>query len=99
MTKKDKEKVLDEVWTEDRIRSFLDLLPPAGMNADFHVLYSAYKSMRLEDFELFLSFFKEAGRDLNAQDTQGRTLAQLASQHRYGTDYANALTALATADS
>lgn len=93
--KKDKEKVLDEVWTEERIRSFLDQQPPAGVDADFHALYTAYKSMRLEDFELFLQFFADTGRNLLATDNQGRTLVQLASEHRYGTDYAKALSAMA----
>ena len=31
--KKDKAKVLDEVWTEDRIRGFLDVAPAAGYPA------------------------------------------------------------------
>ena len=44
--KKDKERVQDEVWTEARIRSFLNLQPPAGVNADYHRLQRAYQSMR-----------------------------------------------------
>lgn len=89
--KKDKEKVLDEVWTEERIRSFLDQQPPKGVNADFHVLYTAYKSMRLDDFELFLQFFKDAGRDAKATDPQGNTLIAIASLHRLGAPYAEAV--------
>jgi hypothetical protein len=50
MQRKDKQKIVDEVWTEERIRSFLDLQPPAGMDADFHRLQRAYQSMRAEDF-------------------------------------------------
>lgn len=91
--KKDKEKVLDEVWTEERIRSFLDQQPPKGVNADFHVLYTAYKSMRLEDFELFLEFFKTAGRDFDATDSSGNRLVTIAAQHRYGAAYAEAVNA------
>ena len=59
MGKKDKEKVLDEVWTEERVHSFLDIQPPAGEDPDFHALLSAYRSMRLENFEQFLSFFHQ----------------------------------------
>lgn len=91
--KKDKEKVLDEVWTEERIKSFLDQQPPKGVNADFHALYTAYKSMRLEDFELFLEFFKAAGRDFDATDNNGNTLVAIAAQHCYGTVYADAVNA------
>ena len=63
--KKDKETVLDEVWTESRVREFLDSEPKAGTNRDFHALLKAYQSMRAEDFELFIGMFLEAGRDLN----------------------------------
>ena len=39
--KKDKEKVLDEVWTEDRVRSFLDVRTHDGSSEDFDVLIAA----------------------------------------------------------
>ena len=34
--KKDKEKVIDPVWDEARVREFLKLEPPQGENADHH---------------------------------------------------------------
>ncbi len=55
--KKDKEKVLDEVWTQERVRDFLDVKPAEDLEADFHVLLKAYQSMRLENFEEFIGFF------------------------------------------
>lgn len=85
--KKDKEKVIDPVWGEERIREFLDLLPPEGENADFHKLLTAYRSMRHEDFDKFVSFFVEANGDLNAQNNQGETVADIIVTHRYGTPY------------
>lgn len=70
-----------ETWSDDRIRSYLERLPPAGESADFHVLYTAYKHMRDDDFARFLDMFKAAGRDLQARNRDGRTLAELLQGH------------------
>ena len=91
--KKDKEKVIDEVWTEERVRSFLQVRSYDGTDPDFHRLLKAYQSMRPEDFEDFVGFFVEAGGNLNATDLQGRTVLEIVSEHRHGTPYAEALRA------
>ena len=91
MQKKDKVKVLDEVWTEERVRSFLDLSAPADVDADYHVLYNAYKNMRIENFEQFLGFYKEAGRNFNVADKTGKALIDLIKEHRKSAAYAEAL--------
>jgi len=88
MLKKDKEKVLDEVWTEERIHSFLNLTPPAGVNADFHALNTAYKSMRADDFAIFVEFFGQAKRDFQAKNPEGQTTLDIIQQHRKGGEYA-----------
>jgi hypothetical protein len=62
--KKDKEKVLDEVWTEDRVREFLDVKSYDDVEEDFHMLLKAYQSMRVEDFEKFVTFFVDDGRSV-----------------------------------
>ena len=80
-------KVTDEVWNDDRVRSFLALEPVDGDSADYHVLLKAYRGMRPEDFERFLKFFVESGRDLDARDPQGRTLWQVISNHRHGSAF------------
>lgn len=64
--KKDKEKVIDEVWTEDHVRSFLQFRAHDGSDTDFHMLLKAYQSMRASDFELFVQFFVGEGRNLDA---------------------------------
>ncbi len=92
MLKKDKEKVLDEVWTEDRVRSFLDCLPLAGVNADHHALLKAYQSMRASDFALFVSFFTEKERDLNATNPSGKSVLDIIREHRHGAEFADILT-------
>jgi len=91
--KKDKEKVIDEVWTEDHIRGFLRFRPYDGSNEDFHVLLKAYRSMRVEDFEQFVQFFLEQGRDPDATGPGGKTVLQIIATHRHGGPYAGVLRA------
>lgn len=91
--KKDKQKVLGEVFDDARIRSFLQFLPPKGVNPDFHVLEKAYRGMKAENFDTFVKFFLEAGRDINATNPDGKTLLQLVSQHAQGEEYADILRA------
>jgi hypothetical protein len=81
MLKKDKEKVIDEVWTDGRIREFLDQLPPAGVNTDFHMLWKAYQGMRADNFATFLAFFAAQQRDINATSPEGETVLVIAQQH------------------
>jgi hypothetical protein len=89
--RKDKKKVVDEVWTPERVRSFLGLLPPEGIDADFHRLSRAYQSMRVEDFADFVGMFVAAGGRLDARGPQGLTLREEASRHRHGAEFARVL--------
>ena len=91
MLKKDKQKVLDEVWTEDHVRSFLSVRSHDGTDEDFHMLLKAYQSMRASDFELFVGFFLAEGRQLNATGPDGRTVLEIVREHRLGADYATIL--------
>lgn len=76
-----------EEWSDDRIRGYLDRQPPAGVDADFHVLHTAYKHMRAYDFERFVAFFLEAGRRVDATDENGKTLLDLAREHDLSTEF------------
>ena len=91
--RKDKQKVVDEVWTEERVRSFLEVRSHDGSSDDFHMLLKAYQSMRAADFELFVGFFVEQGRDLGAKGPRGRTVLQEVEGHRLGREYADILRA------
>ena len=71
--KKDKQKVLGEVFDDERVKSFLNFQPPAGVSADYHLLEKAYRGMNIENFVTFLAFFKQAGYDLNATNPDGQT--------------------------
>jgi hypothetical protein len=85
--KKDKKVVNDEHRTDEQLRAFLDVLPPAGIDADFHVLRTAYRNMKPDEFELFITFFKEAGRNMQAKSPEGETIEDILRQHRHGDEY------------
>ena len=91
--KKDKQKVLGETFDDERIKTFLDVEPPKGVNADYHCLEVAYRGMHEENFATFVRFFTEAGRDLNARGPSGETMAEVIAKHRHGGDYLQALKA------
>jgi len=89
--KKDKQKVLGEVFDQARIESFLAYQPPEGVNRDFHLLEKAYRGMTIDSFISFLTLFKQTGGDLNALNPEGSTLLQITRQHHNGADYSRAL--------
>ena len=89
--KKDKQKVLGEVFDDERVKSFLNYLPPEGVNRDFHVLEKAYRSMNIDNFVTFVDFFKQAGYDLNAENPEGMTITKIIQQHQNGSVYGQAL--------
>ena len=91
--RKDKEKVLGEIFDESRIKTFLDYPAPAGVNADFHLLEKAYRGMRGENFGTFVKLFVEAGKDINAIGPEGKSFLQVLKSHRNGEEYAQALEA------
>ncbi len=91
--KKDKQKVLGEVFDDERVKSFLDYQAPKGVSTDFHLLEKAYRGMNIDNFVTFLNFFKEAGYDLNAANPDDETLKQVAGEHGHGAEYVVALTA------
>jgi len=89
--KKDKQKVLGEVFDDERIKTFLHFEAPEGVNPDFHLLEKAYRGMNVENFDTFLTFFQEQGYDINAANPNGNTLLAIAQQHRLGEEYVTAL--------
>lgn len=92
--RRDKRKVIDEVWDDARIKGFLDKRPPDLPGApDFHVLLFAYQSMRVADFERFLHFFVQAGRNVGARNAAGQDVATYIARHRQARPYLEALAA------
>ena len=92
--KKDKEKVLGEVFDDERVKSFLEYEAPTGVSTDFHLLEKAYRGMNIANFVTFLNFFTEAGRDLNVTNPEGKTLTAIANEHGHGEVYVKALKAV-----
>ncbi|MAD58481.1 MAG: hypothetical protein CMK44_07915 [Porticoccus sp.] len=85
---KDKEKVLGEVFDDERIKTFLNFLPPKNINQDFHLLEKAYRGMNIENFETFIKFFLEDGRDINAHNPSGKSFTAIVNEHIKGKSYA-----------
>ncbi|MFD2230001.1 PA4642 family protein [Alkalimarinus sediminis] len=84
-------KTVDEDWSDERVKAFLELQPQDDTNPDYHVLIKAYHYMVAFDFARFVTFFVEAGRDINAQDQNGNTILDLISKHASSTAYAELL--------
>lgn len=89
--RKDKKKVIDEVWTPERVKSFLELQAPAGIDPDFHRLRRAYQSMRVEDFEDFVEMFVGGGGKLEARGPDGLTLLEEIRSHAHGAPFASVI--------
>lgn len=89
--KKDKQKVLGEVFDDNRIKTFLQFEAPEGVDRDFHLLEKAYRGMKAENFGTFLGFFRDAGHNINATNPAGQTLLQIAGGHKHGEEYVAAL--------
>jgi hypothetical protein len=85
--KKDKMAVTDEVWNEARIKLFLDVQSASGVDADFHRLLKAYQSMRADDFNKFITFFKENNGNINALSPEGKTLIDIIKPHKHSQEY------------
>lgn len=84
----DKQKVIDEVWTDARVKEFLGTITPSQTGEafkgdhDFYVLLRAYHAMRVEDFEKFLAYFKEEGGNLRATNGRDQTVKEFIKAHR-----------------
>lgn len=90
----DKQKVIDEVWDDERIHSFLTKSAfGSETDPDFSCLLHAYRSMRAEDFARFLTVFKAAGRDVNATGRDGYTLLALIADHAQSEPFRTSLKA------
>jgi len=88
--KKDKKAVIDEVITDAHLEQFFLLLPPEGVDADYHILERAYRSFTAVDFSRFVALYAAKGRNLKAKGKQG-TMLDVISRHAKGSEYAATL--------
>jgi len=89
--KKDKQKVLGETFSDARVKEFLHVQNVGDTDPDFSALERAYRGMKADNFETFVKFFVEEGKNLNCTNTEGETLLQVISKHRHSAPYMAAL--------
>lgn len=77
----------NEDWSDQRLATFLDAIPPEGLPADYNILLRAYRGMTAELFERFVSIYLEAGHDLNICLEDGSSFLDLVVQHRRSGEY------------
>ena len=81
----------DEEWSDDRLRACLNVLPPAGMPADYNILLRAYRGMTAELFRRFVVIYVEAGHELNCRLQDETTFLDLVCRHRNSGEFASIL--------
>ena len=90
----DKQKVINELWDQERIRSFLDKAPLGdGEDPDYSAVLYAYRSMRPEDFARFIDMFVAAGRNPHARNVHGETVLETIAGHRHAGPFRETLAA------
>lgn len=85
--KRDKQRIEGEQWEESQLLSYLEFETYDGTDRDFHCLYRAYTRMNEATFERFVELFKAKGRNLQAQNKAGETLADILKRHTVSEDY------------
>ncbi len=83
--------IRDEWWSDERIKSFLDLETSSNEAIDFHILSKAYQGMIPEAFKRLLDFFIESGRNINETNRHGESLLSIVSKHRNSKEYVKLL--------
>lgn len=85
--KKDKQKVLGEVFDTERVKSFLHVPEREGVDQDFDILEKAYRGMKAENFEEFIQFFTQENHNINALNVDGHTFLQVIKEHKLAGPY------------
>lgn len=96
----DKKTITDEVWTDERVQSFLTPVPGKdGDHPDFRLLLRAYRSMRADDFARYITVFVAAGHDVHARNERGETFVEHVAPHRLAGPFIACITAARDTDS
>ncbi|BCQ64726.1 hypothetical protein SAMN03159355_01971 [Pseudomonas sp. NFPP10] len=85
--RKDKKQVIGDEISDEQIKLFLDFEPVDATSPSLHKLIKAYRGLRIDDFERFLTFFVEAGFDLDGKDEHGQSFVDLIRDQRNAADY------------
>lgn len=90
---KEKKQIIGEEISDEAIKVFLKAEPADDTPPSLHKLFKAYRGLRIDDFERFISFFVEAGFDLNARNAKGEDLVALIQDQRNAEPYIEAIAA------
>ncbi|MET3457911.1 MULTISPECIES: PA4642 family protein [Pseudomonas] len=85
--RKDKKQVIGDEIGDEQIKLFLNFEPVDATSPSLHKLIKAYRGLRVDDFERFLTFFVEAGHDLNGKDEHGNDFVALIQDQRNAEEY------------
>lgn len=85
--RKDKKQLIGDEIGDAQIKLFLDFEPVDATSPSLHKLVKAYRGLRIDDFERFLVFFKEAGYDVDGQDEHGQTFVDQIKDQRNAEEY------------
>lgn len=85
--RKDKKQVIGDEIGDEQIKLFLNFEPVDATSPSLHKLIKAYRGLRVDDFERFLTFFVEAGHDLNGKDEHGNDFVALVQDQRNAEEY------------
>ncbi|WP_085613386.1 MULTISPECIES: PA4642 family protein [unclassified Pseudomonas] len=85
--RKDKKQVIGDEIGDEQIKLFLDFEPVDATSPSLHKLVKAYRGLRIDDFERFLTFFVEAGYDLDGKDEHGKTFIDQIRDQRNAAEY------------
>ncbi|MBP3998786.1 MULTISPECIES: PA4642 family protein [Pseudomonas] len=85
--RKDKKQVIGDEIGDEQIKLFLDFEPVDASSPSLHKLVKAYRGLRIDDFERFLTFFVEAGYDVDGKDEHGKTFIDQIRDQRNAAEY------------
>ena len=89
--RKDKKQIIGEEISDESIA--VPRRRAGRRHPSLHKLIKAYRGLRIDDFERFLTFFREAGYDLDARDAKGNDFVALVADQRQAVPYIEALQA------
>ena len=85
--RKDKKRLIGDEIGDEQVKLFLDFEPVDATSPSLHKLIKAYRGLRIDDFARFLTFFKEAGYDVDGKDEQGQTFVDIIKDQRNAEEY------------
>ena len=94
--KKDKKKVIGEVFSEERLKVFLEESSETAFEGDpsYQILLKAYRGLPFEAFRMFVGLYHSAGHSLNPADSHGVPIQEMMAANVSHPGYVEALQGL-----